>query len=66
MPTDRITKQINKWVIPFAGTILFGLATWMLVTLVELQTLVYMIQNELMNIDKVIGRIYAHMDRLAK
>jgi hypothetical protein len=58
-------KQLNKWIIPFSGTVLFGLATWMLVTLVELQTLVYMIQNELMNIDKVIGRIYAHMDRLA-
>jgi len=24
-----------------------------------------MLQNELLNIDKVIGRIYAHMDRLA-
>ena len=66
MATDRITKQISKWIIPFAGTILFGLATWTLITLVELQTLVYMIQNELMNIDKAIGRIYAHMDRLTK
>jgi hypothetical protein len=59
-------KHFNKWIVPFASTVLFGLATWMLVTLVELQTLVYMLQNELMNIDKVIGRIYAHMDRLAK
>ena len=59
-------KQINKWMIPLAGSILIGLSTWMLVTLVELQTIVAMLQNELMNIDKVIGRIYAHMDRLAR
>jgi hypothetical protein len=59
-------KQLNKWIIPLAGSILIGLSTWMLVTLVELQTIVAMLQNELMNIDKVIGRIYAHMDRLAR
>jgi len=59
-------KNLSKWIVPFAGTILFGLSTWVLITLVELQTLVYMLQNELMNIDKVIGRIYAHMDRLTK
>jgi hypothetical protein len=59
-------KQLNKWIIPLAGSILIGLSTWMLVTLVELQTIVAMLQNELMNIDKVIGRIYAHMDRLAE
>ena len=59
-------KQLNKWIVPLAGSILIGLSTWMLVTLVELQTIVAMLQNELMNIDKVIGRIYAHMDRLAE
>jgi|TARA_R110000803_G_scaffold157676_1_gene221980 hypothetical protein len=58
-------KNLNKWIVPLAGSILIGLSTWMLVTLVELQTIVAMLQNELLNIDKVIGRIYAHMDRLA-
>tara|TARA_R110002012_G_scaffold180321_1_gene346125 strand:+ start:41 stop:226 length:186 start_codon:yes stop_codon:yes gene_type:complete len=58
-------KNLNKWIVPLAGSVLIGLSTWMLVTLVELQTIVAMLQNELMNIDKVIGRIYAHMDRLA-
>ena len=58
-------KNLNKWLVPLAGSVLIGLSTWMLVTLVELQTIVAMLQNELMNIDKVIGRIYAHMDRLA-
>jgi hypothetical protein len=59
-------KNLNKWIVPLAGSVLIGLSTWMLVTLVELQTIVAMLQNELMNIDKVIGRIYAHMDRLAE
>tara|TARA_Y100000813_G_C24152818_1_gene348010 strand:+ start:1410 stop:1589 length:180 start_codon:yes stop_codon:yes gene_type:complete len=56
----------NKWLVPFLGTVLLGLSTWVLVTVVELQALVSMMQNELLNLDKVIGRIYAHMDRLAK
>ena len=56
----------NKWLVPFLGTVLLGLSTWVLVTVVELQALVSMMQNELLNLDKVIGRIYAQMDRLAK
>ena len=56
----------NKWLVPILGTVLLGLSTWVLVTVVELQALVSMMQNELLNLDKVIGRIYAHMDRLAK
>jgi hypothetical protein len=56
----------NKWIIPLLGTILMGLSTWVLITLVELQTLVAMMQQELLNLDKVIGRIYAHMDRLTQ
>ena len=42
-----------------------GLSTWVLITLIELQTIVAMMQQELMSLDKVIGRIYSHMDRLA-
>ena len=54
----------NKWMIPLLGTILMGLSTWVLVTLVELQSLVAMLQQEILGMDKVIGRIYAQMDRL--
>lgn len=53
-----------KWLLPIVGMILLGLSTWVLITLVELQTYVAMIRQELMDLDKVIGRIYAHMDRL--
>ena len=48
------------------GTILLGLSTWVLITLIELQTLVAMLQQEMLNLDKVIGRIYNHMDRLSQ
>ena len=54
----------NKWVLPLLGTILMGLSTWVLITLVELQSLVAMLQQVILGMDKVIGRIYAHMDRL--
>ena len=54
------------WVVPLLGTILMGLSTWVLITLVELQTLVAMLQQEILSMDKVIGRIYAHMDRLTQ
>tara|TARA_R110001632_G_scaffold209942_1_gene334801 strand:+ start:72 stop:239 length:168 start_codon:yes stop_codon:yes gene_type:complete len=51
--------------IALLGTILMGLATWTLITLIELSTIVAMLKSEMMSLDKVIGRIYSHMDRLA-
>jgi hypothetical protein len=61
-----MTRKTNTILIGLLGTILMGLATWVIITLVELQVLVMMIQQELMDLDKVIGRIYSHMDRLSK
>ena len=46
------------------GTILIGLSTWVLITLIEVQTIIAMLQQELLDFDKVIGRIYYHMDKL--
>lgn len=60
-----MTIKTNTAMIGVLGTILMGLSTWVLITLVELQTLVAMLQQEILGMDKVIGRIYAHMDRLA-
>ena len=48
--------------IPLLGTILIGLSTWVLVTLIELQTLMYMLQTELQNVDKQFGRVYNFID----
>jgi hypothetical protein len=61
-----MSRKTNTMLIALLGTILMGLATWVVITLVEVQVLVMMIQQELMDLDKVIGRIYSHMDRLSK
>ena len=61
-----MTRKTNTMLIGLLGTILLGLGTWVLVTIIELQTMVAMMSQELMSLDKVIGRIYAHMDRLSK
>ena len=60
-----MTRKTNTALIELLGTILMGLSTWVLITLIELQTIVAMLQTEILGLDKVIGRIYAHMDRLS-
>ena len=47
-----MTRKTNTVLIGLLGTILMGLATWTLVTLIELQLIVAMIQSDLMSIDK--------------
>ena len=64
MPTKKESTINNKFLIGLLGTILLGLGTWVLVSIIELQVLIAMMSEELMNIDKQMGRIYAHMDRL--
>ena len=61
-----MTRKTNTLLIGLLGIVLMALATWVVVTLVEIQVIVMMLQQELMDLDKVIGRIYHHMDRLAK
>jgi len=62
----KMSRKTNTLLIGLLGTILMGLSTWVIITLVELQVLVMMIQQELFDLDKVIGRIYQHMDRLSQ
>ena len=52
-----MTRKTNTFLIGLLGTILMGLATWTLVTLIELQLIVTMIQSDLMSIDKQFGRV---------
>jgi hypothetical protein len=61
-----LTRKTNTMLIGLLGTILMRLSTWVIITMVELQVIVMMIQQELMDLDKVIGRIYSHMDRLSQ
>ena len=57
-----MSRKTNTMLIGLLGTILLGLATWTLVTLIELQILVGMIETDLMNIDKQFGRVYNFID----
>jgi len=58
-------KQNNyRFLLLLVATILMGLSTWVLIQVVELRTTQSMVMQELLNIDKQMGRIYAHMDRL--
>ena len=61
-----MTRKTNTALIALLGTILLGLSTWVLITLIELQTIVAMLQTEILSLDKVSGRIYSHKDRLSQ
>ena len=55
----------NKWIVPFVGTILLGLSSFVLISVVELKVHIGMLTEDILSIDKQIGRIYNHMDRLS-
>ena len=61
-----MTRKTNTALITLLGTILMALSTWVLVTLIEMQTLVSMMLNELENIDKQFGRVYNFIDSVRK
>ena len=52
----------NKWIIPFVGTIVLGLSSWALMTIVQLEVHIGMLTEEILSIDKQIGRIYNFVD----
>jgi len=56
----------NNWMLPLLGTILLGLSSYVLITIVEIQVHLGMLSEEIMSIDKQIGRIYNHIDRMMK
>jgi hypothetical protein len=56
--------QLNTMLIGLLGTILLGVSSWALMTIVQLEVHIGMLTEELMSIDKQIGRIYNHMDRM--
>lgn len=59
-------KEHNTMLIGVLGAILLGISSWVLMTIVELEVHLGMLGEEIMSIDKQIGRIYNHMDRLTK
>lgn len=67
--TKEWTFQLNKknnFVIPVLGFVLTGLSGWLLSTVVELQVLLAMLQEEILNLNKDISRLYHYMDKLIK
>ena len=52
-----------KFLIPIVATILLGLSSFALISIVELKVTIGMLTEEILSIDKQIGRIYSHMDR---
>ena len=55
-------RQHNTALIALLGTIFLGLSTYVLITIVELQIHIGMLAEEIMNVDKQIGRIYNFID----
>jgi len=57
-------REHNTMLIGLLGTILLGVSSWALMTIVQLEVHIGMLTEEIMNVDKQIGRIYNHIDRL--
>jgi hypothetical protein len=57
-------REHNTMLIGLLGTILLGVSSWALMTIIQLEVHIGMLTEEIMSIDKQIGRIYNHMDRL--
>ena len=56
----------NNFVITVLGFVLAGLSGWLLSTVVELQVLLAMLQEEILNLNKDISILYHYMDKLIK
>jgi hypothetical protein len=51
-----------KYILGILGTIIIGLSTWTLVSIVDLKERSSMIQGELLGINKDIGRVYNYIN----
>ncbi|MDA7481111.1 hypothetical protein N9A07_01365 [Candidatus Pelagibacter ubique] len=61
-----MSRKTNTAFIALLGTILLGLSTWVLISIIEIGTTQSMILNELQNIDKQFGRVYNFIDSIRK
>ena len=52
----------NKYLIGVLGSIIIGLSTWTLISVVDLKERNSMLQGELLGINKDIGRIYSYVN----
>ena len=57
-------REHNTMLIGLLGTIVLGVSSWALMTIIQLEVHIGMLTEEIMSMDKQIGRIYNHIDRL--
>ena len=57
-------RENNTMLLGILGTIILGVSSWALMTIIQLEVHIGMLTEEIMSIDKQIGRIYNHMDRM--
>ena len=55
-----------KWILGILASILMGLSTWVLVSVVDLKEKTSGIQSELFIINQQFGRVYNHMNEMMK
>ena len=51
-----------KWLVAALGTILMGLSTWVLISVVELKEDTSMIKGELFQVNQNFGRVYNYIN----
>lgn len=57
-------KKNNDYIIPILGFILTGISGWICISIIELQVSLAHIQEELLNLNKDMSRIYSYIDTL--
>jgi len=55
-----------KWIVGILASILMGLSTWVLISVVDLKEKTSGIQSELFIINQQFGRVYNHMNEMMK
>ena len=55
-------KEHNTILIGILGTIILGISSWALMTIIQLEVHIAMLTEEILSIDKQIGRIYNFVD----
>tara|TARA_B110000261_G_C12758819_1_gene227607 strand:+ start:225 stop:413 length:189 start_codon:yes stop_codon:yes gene_type:complete len=55
-------REHNTMLIGVLGTIILGISSWALMTIIQLEVHIAMLTEEILSIDKQIGRIYNFVD----
>ena len=53
----------HKWIMPLIGGILLSISSWTLIEIIELKAKTSSIENELINVDKRMTRIFYWFDK---